>query len=206
MKRLLLYSGGMDSTVLLMDNLLTTEDEIHLMYFDYGQKVSSAELENVRYWSGKNNLPLEIVKIPPMSWCSSSMITGKENSGDNWKDEYVEARNLIFISYALSYAEAKGMDAIELGFIGPNYYTDTDSVFVNIMNLVGKTLSNTTVSAPFVNMDKLAVMNYGKKIGVDMEEVFEHTITCNTPIDGKPCGKCDACDELEYLKQIFQNG
>ena len=204
-KVLIVYSGGFDSTAVLLERYKTTNSEIHLIYFDYGQKVAPLELHHVRYWKETLDVHLEIVKLPKLSWSGSSMLSGKAQFGNDYQDEYVEARNMIFLSYALSYCEANSIDEILLGFISTgNDYPDASPLFVDMMNLVARNISGVNIHAPFSHLSKLHVMTKLLSIGVDVNDVLNHTITCNTPIKGKPCGECDSCNELNSLKLIFQ--
>lgn len=200
MKKLLLFSGGFDSTILLLDNM-RHGDDVTVMYVDYGQAVADAEISHMLYWVAKFNLPYEILRLPKLAWSKSTML-GEKGTGNEWDDEYVEMRNLIFLSYAISYAEAKEINQIEVGFINvPAHYPDTSPIFVDLMDMVGRHSNGVRVQAPIDHMTKENLFEYAKTAGYDLREVFDHTITCNTLVNREPCGECTGCKEIKKFEE-----
>ena len=198
----LLFSGGFDSTVLL-NTLLQAEYKVHALFFDYGQRAASIEYSRVRYWYNKfpEDLSIQKITIPTLSWCKSSTT----NNEDNESSEYVAARNTIFLSYALSYAEANGIKDIYTGFIGPdNYYPDTSPTYVSMMNVLGNMTAGINVHAPFVFDGKDDVFDTAQDLGFDVLEILNHTVSCNKIEDLQSCGECLDCKAREvYYNRIL---
>lgn len=194
-KVLLLFSGGFDSTTLLLENIKDGND-VTVMYFDYGQGVADLELDYFHYWVNRFNLKNEVLILPKIAW-SQSVMLGGESSGDSHKDEYIEMRNLIFVSYAISYAEAKGINEIQCGFIGDATYPDANPLFIDMMNLVSLQTINASLTAPYGFMEKEEVFEVCKEVceelGIDPKEVLDNMITCNVPVDNSPCWECNSC-------------
>lgn len=199
-KAVVLLSGGIDSSTTLY-YALNKGYRPQCLIFDYGQRhrkeVNSAkkiaELAGVGYlvlrlsfpWGGSALLDKN-VRIP----------RGREKR-KTIPPTYVPARNIIFLSYALSYAEA--ISACEI-FIGANAidysgYPDCRPEFVNAFQKMANLGTKTGVegkgikiSAPLINMRKSEIIKMGVKLGVP----YEYTWSCYQ--GGKmPCGRCDSC-------------
>ena len=127
-KVILLNSGGFDSIV-LGNSLITSLDDVEIisLFFNYGQRNLELERECSRKFADKNKLKhYEInVSIP---WTKSSMCNNND-TGDKFV-EYVELRNVIFLSYAMSLAESVGADEIYSALIADGTYADTTEKFV----------------------------------------------------------------------------
>ena len=113
---------------------------------------------------------------------------------------YVPARNTIFLSFALAYAEVTGADAIFIGVNALDYsgYPDCRPEFVaafeTMANLATRAgVEGTTklkVHAPLMQMTKADIVKEAVKLGVDLKL----THSCYDPApDGRPCGHCDSC-------------
>lgn len=206
-KVLLLFSGGYDSVILLHD-LLDQGFDVHVMYIDYGQKVAPRELIHFDYWVAKHKLTFVDLILNSFDWTKST-ITGGKSTGNESKDEYVEMRNLIFLGYASSYAQAKGINAIYCAFVHGEHYDDTNPLFVKAFDLLTSTTIGIEFRAPYVNMTKGDITSQMENhFPLDLNEVFEHSITCNTPkMEGRkvvePCGKCNGCKVISELKENF---
>ena len=110
---------------------------------------------------------------------------------------YVPARNTIFLSLALAWAET--LQAFDI-FIGVNAdysgYPDCRPEYIasfeKTANLVQRRefQKQFVIHTPLINMTKAEIINTGLQLGVD----YGMTSTCYDPdVEGKPCGKCDAC-------------
>lgn len=204
-KVLLLFSGGFDSTTLLLENLANGND-VTVMYFDYGQGVADLELERFHYWVDRFQLKNKVMQLPKISW-SQSVMLGGESSGDSHKDEYIEMRNLIFVSYAISYAEANKINEIQTGFIGDATYPDANPLFIDMMNLVSLQTIGSHLTAPYGFLEKEEVFEVCKevcgKLGISPREVLDNIITCNIPVDNEPCWKCNSCLKVKsFIESI----
>ena len=112
---------------------------------------------------------------------------------------YVPARNTVFLSLALAWAET--LQAFDI-FIGvnaldysgypdcrPEYITSFERT-ANLATREGVSGNNFKIHTPLINMTKSEIINTGLKLGID----YGMTSTCYDPDrNGKPCGKCDAC-------------
>lgn len=190
-----LNSGGFDSTVLM--HLLRRERgkdcEIHSLFFDYGQR----SLKQESYWSKHNAEKVgaihHVIALPKFSWT-----TGKfYEEGYDYKTQYVEWRNLVFMSYAFSFAESVGAKRIFLATLKSHGYKDTSENFLNAMDMLD---DNIEVIAPFSEMD-------GKDDGL-VGLAFEYGIepnsfhSCDNPKEnGEPCGKCLDCIDIAYANE-----
>ena len=113
---------------------------------------------------------------------------------------YVPARNTIFLSFALAYAEVTQADAVFIGVNAIDYsgYPDCRPEFIaafeNMANLATKAgVEGTTrikIHAPLIRMTKADIVRQAVALGVDLKL----THSCYDPDDaGRPCGRCDSC-------------
>ena len=113
---------------------------------------------------------------------------------------YVPARNTIFLSYALAWAEVLGSSDIFVGVNALDYsgypdcrpeYIDAYQVMANLATK--KAIEGTmklTIHTPLIHMNKAEIVTRGVDLGVD----FAQTSSCYDPsTEGKPCGACDSC-------------
>ena len=113
---------------------------------------------------------------------------------------YVPARNTIFLSFALAYAEVRGASAIFIGVNAIDYsgYPDCRPEFIaafeNVASLATKAgVEGTTrikIHAPLMKMTKADIVREAVALGVDLK--LTHSCYDPTP-DGRPCGQCDSC-------------
>lgn len=209
-KALLLFSGGFDSVVLLHD-LIHQGYEVELLYFNYGQKQNDLEQIHASYWARKFGLHFQYVKLPKLNWSNSGMLEGNEREL-TIENDYLEMRNLIFLSYAASMSEARKNYNIFAAYIGPTYFKDTDHIFSKGFDLLVTTTLGTEFHAPYINFSKEEMTDYAvKTFPIDLKEVFEHSITCNFPVIDHfkeefvltPCRRCSGCRDIEKLKDKF---
>lgn len=184
-KILVLASGGLDSSVVLALYKYMNYD-ITVMYFDYGNLNSKAEKEALMKLCKKLNITkIEDVKLN-INWSSGGCLVE-----DN-EDMYIEMRNLIFLSNAISYAQAKGIKSIAVGFIGgEGDYDDTTEQFLYDLNTLSINTTGILIKAPLKLYNKSEVYKLGLKFGVNLK----NTYSCNKG-QGKPCGKCYDCKDL----------
>lgn len=197
-KIVVLNSGGFDSVVLM--NYLHTiqeEKEIYSLHFTYGAKNEAQQLECVNRVCEKVGAVSKIIALPEINWTAREFY--KDGSCE-YESQYLEYRNLIFLSYALSYAEAIGAEKIYLATLKSHGYIDTCETFFKGINSFSKPLTNIEVVTPFSDLEKADLIYYVNKCGVKDTDYF----TCDDPIDGKPCGKCGDCKTLEYVNEILK--
>jgi 7-cyano-7-deazaguanine synthase len=108
---------------------------------------------------------------------------------------YVPARNTVFLSYALAYAEVIDARDIYIGVNALDYsgYPDCRPPFIAAFQAaarLGTRLTDLTIRAPLLRMTKVEIIATGQSLGVD----FGMTTSCYDPgTEGRACGHCDAC-------------
>lgn len=193
-KIVVLNSGGFDSIVLM--NYLHTilgEDDIHSLHFLYGANNEKQQLECVNKVCEKLSAVNKIIKLPPIDWTASNFFN---DSVYTVNSQYLEYRNLIFLSYALSYAEAIKADRIYLALINNSHYPDTSVEFLQGLNSFCQPESGIIIDAPFIYDSKYRLAHIAKYLGITEKDYF----SCDKPTpDGSPCGKCLDCTALEEV-------
>lgn len=202
-KAVILLSGGLDSTTALY---LAKKDgyEIYAMAFNYGQK-HTKEVECAREIAKEVGVKDFVVVNTNMNvWGGSALTDNKIKipEGDiESKDipiTYVPARNMIFLSYAASYAEVVGASEIFIGVSEVDYsgYVDCRLAFIIAMeNAINQGTvcsveqgNKIRIQAPFINMTKSEEIKLGISLGVD----YSKTWTCYKG-EEVACGECDSC-------------
>jgi 7-cyano-7-deazaguanine synthase len=206
-KAIVLLSGGVDSTTTLA---IARRDgfEPYALSFDYGQR-HVLELEAARrVASALGAKDHVVVRIDLRQFGGSSLTsdqplpTGRslDEIGHGIPSTYVPARNTIFLSFALAYAEVQGASDV---FIGANVldssgYPDCRpeyiEAFERMANLATKAgvegRQQLTIHAPLIRMTKAEIVATGLTLGVD----YALTLSCYGPSPtGDSCGVCDSC-------------
>ena len=194
-KAVILLSGGLDSTTTLY-YALAKGYQCQALIFEYGQK-HKRELRSAVAVASRVEIPYQIVKIK-LPWQGSSLLDRKIKIPTNRKmkgipSTYVPGRNIIFLSFALSYAEAIGAQAI---FIGANAidfsgYPDCRPAFYRAFQKVinkGTKKKKIRVLTPLINKTKAQII----KLGLKLKAPLELTWSCYRG-GKKPCGVCDSC-------------
>lgn len=196
-KVVVLNSGGFDSTVLLhyvKDYYPVAE--IHSLHFSYGQRSSEEELKWSEYNAKKLGAKIKNITLPKFDWTKSTFY----DEIYDYEGQYLEWRNLIFIAYAFSYAEAIGANKVFCAFFKSGSYKDISRAFIHGISAVG---NNIEVIAPFSDME-LEFKDYLIPFAVayNIEPGTFHS--CD--ISNIPCGKCIDCVALEpIIKELKIN-
>ncbi len=200
-----LLSGGLDSATTLYF-AKSKGFKCRCLIFDYGQR-HSKEIESAKRIARRVNCPYRVLKIN-LPWKGSSLLDKKIRIPDNLRTRelansqaipctYVPGRNIIFLSFALSYAEAIKAGAIFIGAHAQDYsgYPDCRPGFFNAFKKVvssgtragvyGKRIQ---IKAPLINKTKADIIKLGVRLGVP----FHLTWSCYKG-GRKPCGECDSC-------------
>ena len=195
---MLLGSGGIDSTTLLAQ--WTNEGKrVRALSFDYGQR-HSVELD----YAGKNAekygvISHTLIKIDYKQMAHSNLLTDlqsdmsfEQSAGNN--PYYVPGRNLLMLSYASAYAEAMNIQRIYFGANADDSlrFDDCSPDFLLTLNQLWKTCTKTKnieLLLPFITLNKVAVIEKAKELGVDLR----YTISCYNPMNGIPCTVCLSC-------------
>lgn len=208
-KAIILLSGGLDSTTTLaIAHAIKPALQLYALSFRYGQK-NQFELQCARENAARYDIKEHKILDLNLSVFSGSSLTStlpveknrtREQIGQGIPSTYVPARNTIFLSYSLAWADVLGATEI---FIGANAvdssgYPDCRKeyldAFCNLANLATKTTTTTnnkfTLHAPLIALSKAEIISQGLALGVD----YGLTSTCYDPeASGKPCGTCDSC-------------
>lgn len=198
-KAIILLSGGIDSTTTLYF-AKNQGYKCHALIFDYGQR-HKREIKSAVAVAKRAKVPYQVIKIT-LPWKGSSLLDKKKKvpSGRSLKEisrgipsTYVPARNTIFLSFALSYAEAIGAGVIFIGANAVDFsgYPDCRPSFYRAFQKVvkeGTKKKKIRVLTPLINMTKAQIIALGLKLKAPLE------LTWSCYKGGKkPCGVCDSC-------------
>lgn len=183
---IVLCSGGLDSVVCLyLVKKRLKYNDIHVLFFNYGQNSLKNERKFSRYHSKRLNSIFKEINIPITKANLTSnpkKIPKNKNLKDTSKESnfwHVPGRNTLFISYALSYAESlnkKRKADIFLGFKceGHEPYPDTTKEYVDNFNALIKNLTKYRVSikAPLIDLDKENIILLGEKLNINYDKTW----------------------------------
>jgi 7-cyano-7-deazaguanine synthase len=205
-KAVVLLSGGLDSSTSAAI-AKSMGFELYSLSFSYGQrhKVELAAARRVAEALGVSDhriveIDLDAFGSSLLDLCAKVPLDriGSDRDG-GIPSTYVPARNTIFLSYALGWAEAICSRDIFIGVNALDYsgYPDCRpeyvAAFENMANLATKAGvegAKMTIHAPLINMSKAEIIRTGKKLGVD----YSLTHSCHNPLpQGNACGRCDSC-------------
>lgn len=204
-RAIVLLSGGLDSATTLY--LAKKQGfKCFCLIFDYGQR-HQREIESAKTIAQSAQCKWRLVKIN-LPWKGSSLLDTKIKISESVKaskrqsvkvipNTYVPARNIIFLSFALSYAEAIRAEAIFIGAHAQDYsgYPDCRQEFYRAFVRAAKTGTKagvegkpTRIVAPLIKKNKAQIIRLGSRLGVP----FGLTWSCYRGAK-LPCGKCDSC-------------
>jgi len=202
-----LLSGGLDSTTVLA--IAKAEGfNVTALSFRYGQR-HHFELEQARIVADKFGAAKHVIIDIDLRSTGGSALTSdidvpKNRSLESMTDgvpvTYVPARNTIFLSYALAWAEVLGANDIFIGvnildYSGyPDCRPEYIEAFEKMANLATKASTSDgqhlKIHTPLIQLTKAEIIRKGLSLGVD----YSVTSSCYDPgPDGAPCGSCDSC-------------
>jgi 7-cyano-7-deazaguanine synthase len=202
-KAVVLYSGGLDSTTCLA---IARADgfEPYAMSFAYGQR-HGAELKRAKENAGSMGAAEHLIVEIDLRKIGGSALTAeievpKEGVGSDIPVTYVPARNTIFLSFALGWAEVLGAFDIYIGVNALDYsgYPDCRpeyiAAFETLANLATKSAvegaGRYRIHTPLISLSKADIIRKGLELGVD----YGRTHSCYDPTpEGLACGRCDSC-------------
>jgi 7-cyano-7-deazaguanine synthase len=210
-KAVLLFSGGLDSTTVLAYAQQQGFD-VYPLSFDYGQK-HVAELTAAKRVATAFGVHLNIVTLA-LGTLTGSALTDADKDITNFSANkkipttYVPARNTVFLSLALAYAEVLGVKDIFIGVSSVDYsgYPDCRPEFItafevlaNVATKMGVEGERIRLHTPLMHLSKAATVQLGQSLGVD----YALTVSCYRAQEatGEACGLCDSC---VLRKQGFQ--
>jgi 7-cyano-7-deazaguanine synthase len=194
-KAVILISGGLDSTTCLAD-AKAKGFECYTLGFDYGQR-HRIELECAKKLSPNHKI-ITIGNFGGSALVDINIAVPKGGVGHDIPVTYVPARNTIFLSYALAYAEVLGANDIFIGVNALDYsgYPDCRPEYIEAFSKMATLATKAcvegnklTIHTPLINLTKAEIIKLGNSLGVD----YSQTSSCYDPVDGKACGTCDSC-------------
>ena len=204
MRAVLLLSGGLDSYTA---GALARADgyELYALTLRYGQ-VHAREVEAAREVARALGVVKHLELDVPLSKIGGSALVGdgavpKDRPLDakDIPSTYVPARNTVFLSLAMAWAEVAGAEAIVIGVNALDYsgYPDCRPEFLQAFERMARLATKAGVEgkplrvlAPLVQLSKANIIRRGIALGVD----YALTHSCYDPaLDGRPCGRCDSC-------------
>ena len=202
-KAVILLSGGLDSTTVLAIAKEQNYD-CYALSFDYGQKQRSELESSIAIAKKSNVIEHRIMKIS-LNDIGGSALTDNDISVPKFSDSddipitYVPARNTIFLSFALAWAEVVDCQTIFIGVNALDYsgYPDCRPEFIEAFETMANLATKQSVEGdkiqiktPLINMTKAEIIKKGLSLGVDYSE----TTSCYDANSlGEACGECDAC-------------
>ena len=211
-KAVILLSGGLDSTTTLA--IAKSQGfECYALSFDYGQKQKSELISATKIAKHFDAVEHRIMHIS-LSDFGGSALTDDDIEVPNFKESdeipitYVPARNTIFLSFAMAWAEVLDCQSIFIGVNALDYsgypdcrqaYIDAFETMANLATKQGVEGQNLSIVTPLIDLNKADIIKIGLSLGVD----YSITTTCYQANDkGEACGVCDAC---EYRKIGFKS-
>lgn len=193
-KAVVLCSGGIDSTTIIAiakkQNFV-----IYALSFNYNQK-NLCELYSAEQVAIFFNVEKHLILDIDFSKIGGSTLVGKKEFDDT--QTYVPARNTVFLSLALAWAESLKSRDIFIGIKNSDpsgiSYPDTTQKFIKafekLANVATK-IGNINIHAPLFNLSKAETIKKGLELGVD----YSITHSCYNPHNTIACGSCKACIE-----------
>lgn len=206
-KAVVLSSGGLDSTTVIA-MAISEGYEVYSLSFNYGQR-HSYELEASKIIAESLGVKKHVVAEIDLRLFGGSALTAEipvpkyvdeTVASDEIPITYVPARNTIFLSYALAWAEVLGAEDIFIGVNAVDYsgYPDCRPEFIesfekmaNLATKAGVTGSTVLkIRTPLINLSKAEIIRRGVELGID----YSITLSCYDPHPGGlACGSCDSC-------------
>ena len=204
MKGVLLLSGGLDSYT--AGAIARSQGyDLYALTIRYGQ-VHAVEVAAARKVANALGVRQHLELDVPLSKIGGSALVGdgvipkdRELDGNEIPSTYVPARNTVFLSLALAWAEVLRADAIVIGVNALDYsgYPDCRPEYLQafehlaaLATKAGVQGSRLRILAPLLQLSKADIIRRGLSLGVE----YGLTSSCYDPFpDGRPCGHCDSC-------------
>ena len=207
-KAIVLLSGGLDSTTCLAI-AQSKNYEVYALSFSYGQKHSS-ELQAAKRIAENAGVKLHKIIDLDLGSFGGSALTDDDidvpTASDTHAAEenqipvtYVPARNTVFLSIALAWAEVLEADAIFAGVNAVDYsgypdcrpeYIEAFQTMADLATKAGIEGRGVKLETPLINLTKTKIIQLGNSLGVD----YGQTVSCyQADVEGRACGQCDSC-------------
>lgn len=215
LKAVILLSGGADSATTLA--IAKSQGfECYALSIDYNQRNRYELIMAAKVAKQIGAKEHRIVKLEIGSWGGSALTNHSLEVPDKFSNEipitYVPARNTIFLSTALAWAEVLNASDIFYGanIIDYSNYPDCRPEYMrafekvaNLATRAGVEGGSFKIHAPLINMTKAEIIREGTRLGVD----FSLTLSCYDPSpDGIACGNCDPCRfRAKAFQEVFND-
>ncbi len=200
-RAVVLLSGGLDSATCLA--LAQQHYDCYALSFAYGQRHNSELAAASRLASALGAKEHRIINIDlggiGGSALTDTSIAVPEQASEGIPVTYVPARNTVFLSFALGFAEVINAQAIVIGVNAVDYsgYPDCRpeyiAAFQQLANLATKSGvegHKLVIETPLLHLSKAQIIQQGTQLGLD----YSLTVSCyQADLEGKACGKCDSC-------------
>ena len=205
---IVVFSGGMDSTVALYSAMATDKVQAAI-FFHYGSKHNDREYEHAKSIADMNTVKLIRVNLPFVGEIfSSSLLKGQGDipeghyEDESMKSTVVPFRNGIMLSIAVGIAESLETDEVWYGAHAGDHaiYPDCRSAFILAFARAAYegTYNKVRIIAPFESCSKREIAYLGKELSVP----FSHTYSCYKGNE-KHCGVCGTCTERKEALEGF---
>lgn len=197
---LAVYSGGLDSTVML--KLLASRGELkEAVCFDYGQR-HSKEMQFAKMNCDELGIPLKVINLKNIGdvfadnalTCDKLDVPEGDYADENMKTTVVPNRNMVMLSIAAARAIATDCDSLAYAAHGGDHaiYPDCRTEFADAMQNALALCHYTPIKLlrPFIDMNKADIVKLGAKLGVDFNKTW--SCYCGRELH---CGKCGTCLE-----------
>jgi 7-cyano-7-deazaguanine synthase len=201
-KAIILLSGGLDSITVLA---LAQQQgyQCYALSFDYGQRHNAELIAAAQIATDYQVADHKIIKLGLGSIGGSALtdehIAVPHTLQTGIPVTYVPARNTIFLSFALGWAEVLNLHDIFIGVNAVDYsgYPDCRPEFIesfqklaNLATKAGVEGTHFTIHTPLIHLSKAEIIKTGIALGVD----YQRTVSCySADTQGRACGECDAC-------------
>ena len=201
-KAVVLVSGGLDSATLLA-MAIAEGYACHTLAFDYGQRhraelVAAQRISQTLGAIEHKMVSLDLRSIGGSALTDQSIAVPVERS-EGIPVTYVPARNTVFLSIALGWAEVLGAHDIFIGVNAVDYsgYPDCRPAFINAFQTLANVATKAgvegqplSIRAPLITLSKADIIRKGVQLGVD----YSLTVSCyQADAEGRACGECDSC-------------
>lgn len=205
-KAVCLLSGGLDSATTLA--IARSQGfETYALSFRYGQR-HALELDSASRVANALGAKQHVVADIDLRSFGGSALTAdidvpkdrdEHAMSDGIPVTYVPARNTVFLSFALAWAETLGANDIFIGVNAVDYsgYPDCRPEYISAFQHMARLATKSgvegaaiTIHTPLIQLSKADIIRKGRTLGVD----YGLTLSCYDPgSDGQPCGHCDSC-------------
>ncbi|MBU2885018.1 7-cyano-7-deazaguanine synthase QueC [Gilvimarinus agarilyticus] len=201
-KAVVLVSGGLDSTTALA--IARSEGfTCYTISFDYGQRMRAELVAAERAAKALGSIEHKVIDLDLRKIGGSALTDDKiavpEHETQGVPVTYVPARNTVFLSIALGWAEVLGADDIFIGVNAVDYsgYPDCRPDYIaayekmaNLATRAGTEGHSLKIRTPLIDLTKAQIVQKGLSLGVD----YGLTVSCyQADDDGRACGLCDSC-------------